>query len=91
MTKGRIRLVFFYEALILVFASCLLGIFVGTLVGYTMTLQENLFMHTKSDFVFPWKATLEILVLSILCSFGATFGPSSQLLRKQIAAIFRIM
>ena len=36
ITKGRIRLLFFYEALILVFASCLLGIFVGTAVGFTM-------------------------------------------------------
>ena len=38
VTKGRIRLLFFYEALILVIASCLLGIFVGTVVGYTMTI-----------------------------------------------------
>ena len=38
VTKGRIRILFFYEALILVFASCLLGIFVGTVVGFTMTL-----------------------------------------------------
>ena len=38
VTKGRIRMLFFYEALILVFASCLLGVFVGTIVGYTMTL-----------------------------------------------------
>ena len=33
VTKGRIRILFFYEALILVFASCVLGIFVGTVVG----------------------------------------------------------
>jgi len=44
LTKGRVRMLYFYEALILVFASCLLGVFVGTVIGYTMTLQQNLFL-----------------------------------------------
>ena len=39
MTKGRIRMLFFYEALILVFASCMLGVFVGVAMGFTMVLQ----------------------------------------------------
>ena len=38
VTKGRIRMLYFYEALLLVNASCLLGILIGTLVGYTMAL-----------------------------------------------------
>ena len=46
LTKNRIRLLFFYEAAILVFAACLMGVLVGTTVGYTMLLQENLFMQT---------------------------------------------
>ena len=39
MTKNRIRLLYFYEALILVFASCMLGVFVGVVMGFTMILQ----------------------------------------------------
>ena len=46
LTKNRIRLLFFYEAAILVFSACLMGVLVGTTVGYTMVLQENLFMQT---------------------------------------------
>ena len=38
LTKNRIRLLFFYEAAILVFAACLMGVLVGTTVGYTMIL-----------------------------------------------------
>ena len=38
VTKSRIRLLYFYEALILVFASCLLGVFVGVAMGFTMVL-----------------------------------------------------
>ena len=37
-TKYRIRMLFFYEATILVFASCLLGILIGIIVAYTMVL-----------------------------------------------------
>ena len=43
-TKFRVRLLYFYEALILVISSCLLGVLIGTMVGYTMLLQFNLFL-----------------------------------------------
>jgi len=38
LTKCRIRMLYFYEALVLVFSSCILGVFIGMTVGYTMTL-----------------------------------------------------
>ena len=39
VTSYRISTLYFYEALLLVFASCLLGILIGVLVGFTMVLQ----------------------------------------------------
>ena len=45
LTRIRIKLLYFYEALVLVFASSLLGIFVGTFVAYTMKLQMDLFLQ----------------------------------------------
>ena len=38
-TKRRIQVLYFYEAFILVMASSLLGIMIGCIVGFTMTLQ----------------------------------------------------
>ena len=38
-TSLRICVLYFYEALLLVLASCLLGIFIGVLVGATMVMQ----------------------------------------------------
>ena len=38
MTKYRIRLLYFYEALILVISSSLLGMFIGCTIGWTMLL-----------------------------------------------------
>ena len=82
VTKGRIRILYFYEALILVIASCLLGIFIGTTVGFTMALQTSLFLKTEFKFFFPWYQTFEIIGLSIVCAFFATFGPASAIVSK---------
>ena len=38
-TRIRIKLLYFYEAVILVVSSCMLGVFIGVIVGYTMSLQ----------------------------------------------------
>ena len=44
VTKIRITLLYFYEALILVFASSVLGIMIGCLVAYVMQLNMDLFL-----------------------------------------------
>jgi ABC-type lipoprotein release transport system permease subunit len=38
VTKCRMKMLYFYEASVLVLASCFLGVIVGMMVGYTMTL-----------------------------------------------------
>ena len=77
VTRIRITLLYFYEALILVFAACFLGILIGTFVAYTMMLQMDMFMSTTSEFFFPWTQTIEIFALSLLCAFFSTFGPTT--------------
>ena len=38
ITSYRIKLMYFYEALILVLSSCFLGVIIGMTVGYTMAI-----------------------------------------------------
>jgi len=45
-TSYRIKVLYFYEAALLVLSSCLLGISIGMTVGYSMMLQQNMFMNT---------------------------------------------
>ena len=54
-TSSRISMLYFYEALLLVFASCLLGICIGVLVGFTMVIQQDMFLNQQTEFFFPWK------------------------------------
>lgn len=90
VTKIRISLLYFYEALLVVFAASTLGILVGCIVGYSMKLQMNLLMDQESTFKFPWIQLLEIFVLSLLCAFCSTFGPASKITEKQVASILRM-
>lgn len=53
-TKNRVYLLYIYEAFILVLSSSLLGILIGTIVGFTMTLQQILFTEIPLVFYFPW-------------------------------------
>jgi ABC-type antimicrobial peptide transport system permease subunit len=43
LTKKKVYLLYIYEAFILVLSSSLLGICIGTVVGFSMTLQQTLF------------------------------------------------
>ena len=90
VTKIRIKLIYFYEALILVFASSFLGILIGVFVAWTFKLQMDLFLNQESYFFFPTMQMIEILGLSLLCAFFSTFGPTTELTRRQIASIFRL-
>ena len=81
VTRLRITLLYFYEALVLVFAASFLGILIGTAVAFTMMLQMDMFMGTTSVFYFPWLQTIEIFLLSLLCAFFSTLGPTTQLTR----------
>jgi hypothetical protein len=47
-------MLYFYEAMVLVFSSALLGVMVGMTIGYTMTLQEKLILGSSLSFFFPW-------------------------------------
>jgi ABC-type antimicrobial peptide transport system permease subunit len=88
-TKTRIKMLYFYEAFVLVIASCLLGVMIGIIVGYTMVLQQVVFTGIPLTFFFPWAQFLLILAITIVCAFFSTWGPTGQLVKKDIAAIFR--
>ncbi len=90
LTCAQIEKIYIYEAFVLVMSSCVLGVLIGTVVGFTMTLQLMLFVEIPLIFYFPWIQLLVIMILAIICAFASTYGPARELTKKQIAAIFRI-
>jgi len=90
-TKYRVCALYFYESLVLVLTSCTLGVLIGTIVGYTMLLQFNLFLQTNAAPFFPWVEFLLVIAISILCAFLSTWGPASNLTNRSVAGIFRLV
>lgn len=82
ITSNRIKLLYFYEAFVLVFASCLLGMLVGCVMGYSVCLQQNLLAQMNLKFVFPWQQLVIILACSFACAFLSTFGPTTQMTKN---------
>lgn len=89
-TRTRIQLCYFYEAFILVMASSLLGVMIGCIVGFTMTLQQAVFTNIPLFFFFPTTQFLIIMGMSVLCAFISTWEPTRQLTSNEISQIFRL-
>eukprot|EP01133_Synstelium_polycarpum_P002551 gene2551-2924_t len=83
--------IYIYESFVLVFASSLLGVIIGSIVGWTMILQRVLFTQLPIPFVFPWLLLLIIFVCSIVFSFISAFGPIRKVLNQEVVAIMRIV
>lgn len=88
-TKRRIKLLYFYEAFILVIASSLLGVMIGCTVAFTMVLQQVVFTQIPLFFVFPWMQFAIIMAMAMVCAVISTWGPASNLVKHDIAYIFR--
>lgn len=54
-TKQRIRWLYFYEAMILVLASCTMGVMVGMVVAYSFVTQQTMVYALPPMLFFPWE------------------------------------
>ena len=90
MTKVRIYLLYIYESFILVMSSSFLGVMIGTIVGFSTTIQQSIFAGFPLGFFFPWQQFIIIMGLSMGCAFLSTWAPTRDLLKKEISAIFRM-
>lgn len=78
-----------YEAFVLVFASSLLGVLIGTTVGYTVLLQRILFTQLPIPFVFPTQLLIVVFICSMLFAVMAAFGPIRTVLSKPVVNTLR--
>ncbi|KAF2072771.1 hypothetical protein CYY_005917 [Polysphondylium violaceum] len=83
--------IYIYESFILVLSSSLLGVFIGTVVGWTMILQRVLFTQLPIPFEFPWVLLIVIFICSLVFSFFSAFGPIRKVLNQPVVNIMRIV
>ena len=89
-TKGVIMKLFIYEAFILVLSSSLSGVVIGTVVGWSLSVQRSMFIGMPTPLTFPRNEFIGILTVSILCAFFSTYSPSKNLMAKSIPDIARV-
>lgn len=89
MVKGRLFRMYIWEAVVIVLASSLLGIFIGVIVAYTVTLQQTLFTQLPVPFEFPWQITVAVVILSGIFGLCAAAFPMRSVLKMSPVEILR--
>lgn len=89
ISKFGLYRIFIYEALVLVLASSLSGIFIGCFVGYTMTIQQLLFTQLPVPFVFPTSILITVAITSLIFATLASAIPLRNTLSNSIVSNMR--
>lgn len=89
LRRAAVGRLYVWEAICVVLAASTLGIGIGVLVAYTLTLQQALFTQLPISFEFPWLITLVVVVLSLFFGFLASVGPLAVLLKMSPVQILR--
>jgi len=88
-TRVRLIFLYIYEAFILVMASSILGVLVGTIAAFTMVAQFSTFAGMPTIFYFPWTQLITILIAALLCALLSTVGPTRAIVKKNVASILK--
>ena len=89
MKKRSVTFILVVEAITLIFSSSIVGFLIGSILGYTMSIQRSLFTNIPAHFVFPSMQVLNILIVSVLGGFVCTIVPIRRLLSEQISDIIK--
>ncbi len=89
MRRAWLRRIYIYEAFVLVLASSLLGVIIGSAVGYTMLLQRILFTQLPLPFRFPWQILIVVFIFSMVFALASSLGPITSVMKKSIVHILR--
>jgi len=90
--SGRFMLVrvYVYESFALVVSASLMGVCIGFLIGYTMTIQRVLLTQLPMPFYVPWVLILIILAMAAFCAVVSSMWPAYSVVRKSTVSIMRI-
>eukprot|EP00028_Trichosphaerium_sp_Am-I-7-wt_P001410 CAMPEP_0168516824 /NCGR_PEP_ID=MMETSP0405-20121227/5648_1 /TAXON_ID=498012 /ORGANISM="Trichosphaerium sp, Strain Am-I-7 wt" /LENGTH=413 /DNA_ID=CAMNT_0008536641 /DNA_START=801 /DNA_END=2042 /DNA_ORIENTATION=- len=89
--KSLMYRIYVYEAFIIVLSASLLGIGIGFVLAYVMTIQRALFTGLPIPFVFPWFIVGIVFAASMVFSALSALFPIYRVLQMSIVSIFRIL
>ncbi|EMD45066.1 efflux ABC transporter permease domain containing protein [Entamoeba histolytica KU27] len=88
---GRFLLLRTYlaESFVVIFSASLMGMIIGSLIGFTMTLQIILFTQTPVEYTFPTLLLIIVVISAILFALISTVLPLIPVLKKQPMELLR--
>jgi ABC-type antimicrobial peptide transport system permease subunit len=89
--KFWIYRIYAYEAFVVILSSSILGLMIGVVVGWTMTLQRVLFTALPVPFVFPYVLMAIIFGSSVILGILASAIPSRSVLGIPIVQIMKML
>jgi len=89
MSKFRIIRVYIHEAFVIVFSSVCCGTLTGTVVAWTMSLQQALLSGLPIPFYFPWEYLVFGFFIGWVSAFLASYLPAKRAVNTQIVSMLR--
>jgi len=89
LPKPWLKRAYVEEAFILVCASCILGIIIGTFLAWTITLQRQVLIGMPLSFPFPYLLLFTIVMLSFAFAIASALYPITVTIRNPIVQIMR--
>ena len=90
MPYGWLQRVYIYEAFIVVFSSSLMGMLIGSGVGWTVAIQRVLFTQLPIPFQFPIILVVVVFAMSVIFAFISSWSPVTSIMKRPIVSILRM-
>ena len=87
--KNNLIFIYIVEAFILILSSSFVGLIIGTILAWTMSLQRVLFTNLPLVFTFPTGQLIAIFIFSFFGAFICTIFAARQILNKEISKIMK--
>ena len=90
VSKNYLKFIYIAEAFILILSSSIVGLIIGSILSWTMSLQRVLFTNLPIVFSFPTSQLIGIFILSFIGAFICTIFPAREILNKEISEIMKL-
>jgi ABC-type antimicrobial peptide transport system permease subunit len=90
LRKGQIARVYLYESLAVTLSAILLGLCVGFILAWIISMQFNLFLELPFTVAFPYALAFSMVVLAIGTTILGTLLPIYKINQRPIAGILKV-
>ncbi len=89
MKKKDVILIYIYEAIILILTNSFIGLIIGSLISYTISIQWQIFTNINIKYSIKISHLIYIFIFSIIGGIISTIIPAYKILKSPISFLIR--